>query len=140
MPNEQDLQVLTLEGQKRLTMTGVESVDGFSEQSLKLTLAGKRVLVTGSHIKITSFNKATGSLTADGMFDSVRYDAKRLGLRRRFAVPAVAGKKRRPALRRRGLVFFGGGARVLLVPRRGGLSLRAALYALRRARRNARRL
>ena len=30
MPNEQDLQVLTLEGQKRLTMTGVESVDGFS--------------------------------------------------------------------------------------------------------------
>ena len=77
MPNEQDLQVLTLEGQKRLTMTGVESVDGFSEQSLKLTLAGKRVLVTGSHIKITSFNKATVSLTADGMFDSVRYDAKK---------------------------------------------------------------
>ena len=77
MPNEQDLQVLTLEGQKRLTMTGVESVDGFSEQSLKLTLAGKRVLVTGSHIKITSFNKATGSLTADGMCDSVRYDAKK---------------------------------------------------------------
>ncbi len=83
MPNEQDLQVLTLEGQKRLTMTGVESVDGFSEQSLKLTLAGKRVLVTGSHIKITSFNKATGSLTADGMFDSVRYDAKKGSLFKR---------------------------------------------------------
>ena len=75
MPNEQDLQVLTLEGQKRLTMTGVESVDGFSEQSLKLTLAGKRVLVTGSVLKITSFYKATGCMRAVGLFDSVRYDA-----------------------------------------------------------------
>ena len=77
MPNEQDLQVLTLEGQKRLTMTGVESVDSFSEQSLKLSVAGKRVLITGNHIKISSFNTATGSLTADGTFDSVRYDGKK---------------------------------------------------------------
>ncbi len=76
MPN-QELQVLTLEGQKRLTMTGVESVDGFSEQSLKLSISGKRVLITGNHIKISSFNQATGSFMADGNFDSVRFDGKK---------------------------------------------------------------
>ena len=65
---------------KKLTMTCVETVDGFTEQRLNLTVAGKNVCVTGDGIKITAFNKATGNLTAEGAFSDIKYNGKKIPL------------------------------------------------------------
>ena len=56
-------------------MCGVQSVDGYSEQTLNLTVAGVRVKISGEKIKITAFNKATGTLVADGTFAEIKYNA-----------------------------------------------------------------
>ena len=74
---------LMLEGRKKLSMTGVTSVDGFSETYLKLTVGGDNVTVNGQGIKITSYNKDNGNLTADGNFGEIRYGVKKQPLIKR---------------------------------------------------------
>jgi len=68
---------LILEGRNRLLMTGVSSVDGFSDEQLKLTANGSKVHILGQNIKISSFNKETGKLSADGVFNSIKFDVKK---------------------------------------------------------------
>ncbi len=68
---------LVLEDRKRLSMTGVQTVDGFSEQCLRLTVSGNKVIVNGENIKITSFNKSTGNLTAEGLVNEIKYAYKK---------------------------------------------------------------
>lgn len=70
-------------GRKRLAMSGVEAVDGFSEQQLRLTVSGIKVKITGEKIKITAFNKATGTLMADGVFNEIKYNAAKTPLIKR---------------------------------------------------------
>lgn len=77
MQNPTQQTKLELENRTKLSMTGVETVDGFSEQSLNLTVSGERVKITGENIKITSYNKGTGNLTADGVFGEIKYCYKK---------------------------------------------------------------
>lgn len=88
MVNGQNNQIgadkLELFGRRRLAMSLVESVDGFSEQRLELTIAGSKVKILGEKIKVTSYNKATGSLTADGFFSEIKYDVKKIPLIKRI--------------------------------------------------------
>ncbi len=79
-----EIEQLILDARKRLTMTGVSSVDGFSEQFLNLTVAGSKVRITGENIKITSFNKGTGNLTADGAFSEIKYNHKKVSFIKRL--------------------------------------------------------
>ena len=72
--------VINLESRKKLNVTGVNSVDGFSEQCLKLSVADGRVVILGENIKITSFNKANGNLSADGSFNEIKYLNKKENL------------------------------------------------------------
>ena len=72
---EQDKVIL--EGRKKLSMTGVQTVDGFSEQCLRLTVSGNKVIVNGENIKITAFNKSTGNLTAEGVVNEIKYTHKK---------------------------------------------------------------
>ena len=67
---------LILESRKRLSLGGVESVDAFSEQWLKLTVSGGKLTVSGENIKITAFNKSTGNLTAEGAFRELKFTDK----------------------------------------------------------------
>lgn len=69
---------------KRLAMSGVEAVDGFSEQALYLTVSGVKVKITGEKIKITAFNKAAGTLAAEGVFNEIKYGAKKTPLLKRI--------------------------------------------------------
>ena len=71
-----EIDKLTLEGRKKLSMNGVESVDAFSEQGLRLTITGGKMTIGGEGIKITSYNKATGSLTAEGKIKEIKYADK----------------------------------------------------------------
>ena len=68
---------LVLDGRKRLSMTGVQSVDGFSDQVINLTVSGNKVRIIGDGLKITAYNKATGSLSADGNFTEIKYNGKK---------------------------------------------------------------
>ena len=63
---------LILDGRKKLNMTGVQTVDAFSEQCLKLTVSGDKVVINGEDIKITAFNKASGNLSAEGTFNEIK--------------------------------------------------------------------
>ena len=75
---------LEIIGRRKLAMTAVESVDGFSEQMLLLTVAGEKVKIAGEKIKIAAFNKATGTLAADGVFYEIKYNVKKVPLLKRI--------------------------------------------------------
>ena len=68
---------LELEGRKRLCMTSVNSVDGYSSQMLNLTVSNCKVRIVGNNINITSFNKSSGSLSAEGDFYEIKYGGKK---------------------------------------------------------------
>lgn len=75
---------LTLENRKHLSMTGVDAVDGFSDQHLSLTIAGEKVFINGENIKITAYNKLSGSLSAEGKFTEIKYSYKKAPLIKRI--------------------------------------------------------
>lgn len=75
---------LVIECRKQLTLTGVDSVDGFSEQTLNLTVSGVKVKISGENIKIVSFNKSTGLLVADGVFNEIKYNVKKVPIVKRL--------------------------------------------------------
>ncbi len=64
---------LVLDERKTISLTGVETVDGFNEQMLKLTINGSKLQILGENIKITAFNKATGNLCAQGNIFEIKY-------------------------------------------------------------------
>ena len=74
---ENEIEKLLLEGRKRLQMTAVDAVEGFSEQSLKLLVKGNKVIISGRNIKITAFNKQSGNLSAEGEFTDVKFDGEK---------------------------------------------------------------
>lgn len=73
MQNQMEIHKIELDARKRLYVSGVESVDGFSEQVLNLSVLGSKLKITGEGIKITAFNKGTGNLSADGNFFEIKY-------------------------------------------------------------------
>ena len=75
---------LELDARKHLFLSGVETVDGFNEQMLKLTINGSKVQILGNNIKITAFNKANGNLNADGDFYEIKYLNKKEPLIKRI--------------------------------------------------------
>ncbi len=78
MQNQIELDKLVLEGRKRLMMTGVEAVDGFSEQLVNLTVTGCKVKITGEKLKITNYNKTSKSLSVEGLVNEIKYNAKKI--------------------------------------------------------------
>ncbi len=79
-----ELDKLLLEGQKKLNMTGVDAVESFSEQSLKLKVSGNKVNIFGENIKITAYNKANGNLSAEGLFNEIKYSHSKAPLLKRI--------------------------------------------------------
>ena len=64
---------LVLDARKNISLSAVETVDGFNEQMLKLTVNGNKMQILGENIKITAFNKANGNLCAQGDFYEIKY-------------------------------------------------------------------
>ena len=74
---ETECEKILLEGRKRLQMTCVETVDGFSEQTLKISVKGNKVIITGKNLKITAFNKQSGNLSAEGEITDIKYGGEK---------------------------------------------------------------
>jgi hypothetical protein len=85
MPNNQvEVDKLLLEGRKRLSMTGVDSVDGFTDKILNLTVSGNKVKISGEDIKITAYNKMSKTLSVDGVFNEIMYNSKKAHIMKRI--------------------------------------------------------
>lgn len=84
MQNQNEVHKLELDSQKRLSLSGVDSVDGFSEQILNLTVCGTKMRVSGNNIKITAYNKSTKLLSADGDFNEIKYLVKKAPLMKKI--------------------------------------------------------
>lgn len=82
--NQVESDRLVLDSRKNLSMTGVQSVDGFGDQFLNLTVYGNKVRILGENIKISSYNKSTGSFSADGIFNEIKYNYKKVPLVKRL--------------------------------------------------------
>ncbi len=77
--------VLTLEQQEKLTLTGVSSVDSFSDSAISLTVNGKRLLIGGSRLKVLAFSEGSGNFAASGEIVSIKFGgAKGSALKRLF--------------------------------------------------------
>lgn len=74
---------LVLEDRKLLSMTGVQTVDGFSDTFIKLTVSGVRVSILGQKLRITAFNKLSGTLSVDGLINEIKYNYKKAPLLKR---------------------------------------------------------
>jgi hypothetical protein len=71
------LHSLTIEQQKNIAVTGVESVVAFSESQIALLLSGGgKLYIFGSGLKITGFSKSSGTFTASGNASGARYGGK----------------------------------------------------------------
>lgn len=76
--------LLSIENCKRITATGIESVDSFSATQLVLSYSGGRIVVTGSEMKITSFSKTNGQFSASGTITGVKYSGKVASFKQRL--------------------------------------------------------
>ena len=69
--------VLTVENRAKISLTGVDSVDGFSETLISLTVGGVRMQIAGAHLKVLAFSQGTGNFAAVGEVNSVKYGAEK---------------------------------------------------------------
>ena len=72
MPEERN-STLTLEDRRKISLTGVESVDAFSDNCIRLTVSGVKLTVTGSKFQLLAFSEGNGSFSAVGVVDALRY-------------------------------------------------------------------
>ena len=72
--------ILTLEDRARLSLTGVEKVDSFSDRLIRLTVGGKKVRIEGSRLKVLAFSEGSGNFLAAGVVDAVRFGGDAKGL------------------------------------------------------------
>lgn len=65
--------ILTIEDRKKITMTGVESVDAFSESRILLSVKGQRVTIEGARLKVLAFSQGSGNFSASGEVSLLRF-------------------------------------------------------------------
>ena len=75
---------LTIEQCKRITATAISSVDSFSDRQIVLSYQSGRIVVGGSGMKIVNFSKTSGSFSATGEINSVKYIGKGASLKSRL--------------------------------------------------------
>nr|WP_316624821.1 YabP/YqfC family sporulation protein [uncultured Ruminococcus sp.] len=65
--------LLTLENRSLLTLTGVEDVSGFDEQTISIRTADSNLVVKGSSLHISRLSLDTGDVVIDGQINSLQY-------------------------------------------------------------------
>lgn len=75
---------LTIEQCKRITATGILSVDAFSDRQIVLSYGGGKIVVTGSGMKIAGFSKSSGAFSATGEIVGAKYLKKGGGLKQKL--------------------------------------------------------
>ena len=65
--------LLTLENRSLLTLTGVEDVSGFDEQTINIRTAEMSLVVKGEALHISRLSFDTGDVVIDGQINSLQY-------------------------------------------------------------------
>ena len=65
--------LMTLDNRKLLTLTGVEDVSGFDEQTINIKLSDAVLVVKGSSLHISKLNLESGDVVIDGNINSLQY-------------------------------------------------------------------
>lgn len=65
--------LLTLDNRRLLTLTGVEDVPGFDEQTINVKLSDATLVVKGSSLHISKLNLESGDVVIDGTISSLQY-------------------------------------------------------------------
>ena len=81
---EAKLQTALIEQQKKISMTGDESVDAFSDRQISLTLDNGKAVIAGENLKIINFSKSNGNFSAVGKISGVRFVSKQEKLSKRL--------------------------------------------------------
>ena len=64
---------LILTARRELSVSGVEEVSGFNDESVRLVTSIGELTVSGGKLHISKFSQETGELLLDGEIDSLRY-------------------------------------------------------------------
>ena len=72
---------LSLSDRRRLTVSGVEDVDSFDEDTVVLATSGGSLTVRGSGLKIEKLSLDGGELVVEGRMDSLEYGENAPGRR-----------------------------------------------------------
>ena len=81
---ENIFQTLTVDDQKRLSLSGVISVDGFTDEKIRLVAKTGRIAISGEKLKINNFSETTGTFACEGKILSITYLAPREGIVKRL--------------------------------------------------------
>jgi sporulation protein YabP len=65
--------ILTLDNRKLLTLSGVEDVSGFDEQTINVKLSDATLVVKGAGLHISKLSLESGDVVIDGMINSLQY-------------------------------------------------------------------
>ena len=65
--------ILTLDNRSLLTLTGVEDVPGFDEQTITVRLSDCTLVVKGSGLHISKLSLDSGDVIIDGAISSLQY-------------------------------------------------------------------
>lgn len=76
--------VLTVEQDKKISMTGVDAVKNFSETQITLVIGKQTLLITGTDLKVLVFSESTGNFVAGGKVTSVKFTTGHSSLKRLF--------------------------------------------------------
>ncbi|MDI6600300.1 MAG: sporulation protein YabP [Thermoanaerobacteraceae bacterium] len=66
-------QNITLEDRKKISATGVQDVQNFSDDSITLSTTMGTLVIKGKNMHITRYSLEDGKLTIDGEIDSLTY-------------------------------------------------------------------
>ncbi len=70
----ENLQLLTIENKRKITVTEAREVIAFSEREIRLTLKdGSTLVALGDGLKITAFDEKNGIFTASGNVTSTKF-------------------------------------------------------------------
>ncbi len=64
---------LTLTDNRRLALSGVESVISFNEKEIVIQLSGQKLLISGQDLSVGKLDVTGGNASIDGLILSVRY-------------------------------------------------------------------
>lgn len=65
--------MLTLDNRRMLTLSGVEDVPGFDEQSVTVKLSDCTLVIKGDSLHISRLSLDTGDVAIDGKISSMQY-------------------------------------------------------------------
>ncbi len=65
--------ILTLDNRSLLTLTGVEDVVGFDDQTINIRLSDSTLVVKGASLHISKLSLDSGDVAIDGHISSLQY-------------------------------------------------------------------